>query len=105
MNTEKNALIKKNDELIDAVATRLGVLIDIGKSKVDKACIDKTKTIIAIVKENDVVIALPELHIDLIRLVLRYGVLELPTNHEHPCFLSEQKRTLLNELISELSKH
>lgn len=104
MNTEKSALIKENYELIEKAISRLWASSEIDKSKVDKAQIDKALTILEIVEENNDVIALPDSHILIINLMLRFCVSELPNLHQSPLFISEQEKSSLKELISKLSE-
>lgn len=98
MEVKKTALIKKHSDLIEKALVKLSV-----KTDVDKVKIDIAKTVIDIVKANDDVITLPVLYTDLIRVMLNHCILELPTFHENPLAISEEEKTLLQELIQLLS--
>lgn len=99
MNTEKSALIKENYELIERATTKLWCAARIDESEVEEVRIEKALTILEIVEENNDVIALPENHIFLIRVMLGRCVLELPIFHHNPLSISEDEKSLLKELI------
>lgn len=47
---------------------------------------------------------MPDSHILIINLMLRFCVSELPSFHQNPLSISEQEKSSLKELISELSE-